>query len=595
MAEPARAGEIVFRGIPVASGVCRGKLLVLGRPREVAVAEIHVPEDQVPHQIQRLEQALIETRHEIDEFQRRLGHDMRVKEAVIFDAHLLVLNDPMMLEEVVRAIREEKVTAEFAFSRAAERYLKALNALEDPYLRERASDIRDVATRVVNRLLGHRDDNDLKRLTEPCILVSYDLSPSQTAQLDRNMVLGFATDIGSQTSHTAIMARALRIPAVVGLHTISLEVKTGDYAVLDGYEGLVTVDPTEQTLYEYGQVVQRQASLEEKLQAVRDQPAVLLDGLRITLSANVESPEETDAVANSGAEGIGLFRTEFFFLNRPVLPDEEEQFQVYRRVAEAAKPHAVIIRTLDLGGDKFVSHLQMPTELNPFLGWRAIRFCLQQPDIFRAQLRAILRASIVGNVKMMYPMISCLEEVLEANALVREYKDELRREGIPFDENMEIGAMIEIPSAALAAESLARRVQFFSIGTNDLIQYAIAIDRSNDRVAHLYQPTHPSILRLIKMTVEAAHQHGLWAGVCGEMAGDPLMTALLLGLGVDELSVAPLNVLRIKYLLRRIRQAEARELAEFALSCDSSSEILARADAYTRRIAPTLFERPTRT
>jgi phosphotransferase system enzyme I (PtsI) len=431
---------------------------------------------------------------------------------------------------------------------------------------------------------------DLQKLKEPCIIISYDLKPSTTAQLDRKVVLGFATDIGGKTSHTAIMARSLRIPAVVGLKHASQEIQTGQYALLDGFNGILIINPTDQTLFEYGQIIRKQVSLQEKLRDLQDKPAVTLDGHRIILAANLAQPKDTEDVLANGAEGVGLFRTEYLFINRPTLPSEEEQFQAYRQVATALKPNPVIIRTLDLGGDKFVSHLQLPLEMNPFLGWRAIRFCLQETVIFRAQLRAILRASVEGNVKMMYPMVSRVEELNQANALVEECKAELRKEGVPFDERLEIGAMIEIPSAVLVADALARRVQFLSLGTNDLIQYTLAVDRMNERVAHLYEPTHPAILRLIKATVDAAHKQNIWVGVCGEMAGDPILTPLLLGLGVDELSATPALVAPVKFLIRRLKMNEARALAEFALNCELSAEILARAQSLARDIAPSLFE-----
>jgi phosphotransferase system enzyme I (PtsI) len=382
----------------------------------------------------------------------------------------------------------------------------------------------------------------------------------------------------------------MRIPAVVGLQKASRELRSGEQVLLDGYNGQIITNPTDQTLFEYGQLVRKRVTLEEKLHEVREQPAVTLDGAGVVLSANVEQPSDTEGVLASGAAGVGLFRTEYLFINRETLPTEAEQYEAYRQVAAALKPQPVIIRTLDLGGDKFLSHLQVPQEMNPFLGWRAIRFCLQERDIFRNQLRAILRASAAGNVKLMYPMISRLDELNQANALVEVCKGELRDENIPFDEHLETGAMIEIPSAALAASSLAKRVKFFSIGTNDLIQYTLAVDRLNEKIAHLYEPTNPAILRLIKMTVEAGHQHGIWVGVCGEMAGDPLLTPLLLGLGVTELSVAPPSVPQIKYLIRRLKLAEVKILAEFALECESGAEILARCEAHVRAAAPSLFE-----
>jgi phosphotransferase system enzyme I (PtsI) len=546
--------------------------------------------DEVPEQLARLQRAVSETRKQLLAVQEKVNTGMGAKDASIFDAHLLVLEDPTLLDEVGKFVSAELVNIEFAFAQVAEKYAKTLETIDDEYLRERAADMRDVTERLLHNLLGIYQELDLKHLKEPYIIVAHDLSPSRTAMLDKKNVLGFATDVGGKTSHTAIMARSLRIPAIVGLGAASGTLRDGQYALLDGYHGKLIINPTDQTLFEYGQLVRKHVGRDEKLRDTVDKPAVTLDGVRITLSANIEGSADVEQVRSGGAEGVGLFRTEYLFLNGDRLPTEEQQFQAYHTVAAALRPAPVIIRTLDLGGDKFMAHLNVPSEMNPFLGYRAIRFCLQEKDIFRAQLRAILRASVEGNVKLMYPMISGLDELIQANALLDECKAELRKEGVAFDEKMEVGAMIEIPSAALTADALARRVNFFSIGTNDLIQYTLAVDRLNEKIAHLYEPTNPSVLRLIKMTADAAHAAGIWVGVCGEMAGDPLMVPLLLGLGVDELSVSPSSVPQIKYLVRRVKMSEAKEIAGAALRSESSQEIMENAQRLVRSVAPGLFE-----
>ncbi len=582
-------GEKVYRGIAVSAGVCRGKVVVLHRARHAIIRRELGPDDIAP-EIKRFESSLVRTRQQITEIQRRVVESMSASEGDIFDVHLLMLEDRVVIDEVIRMIREQKTNADFAFHTVTNRYIAAMAKEQDEFFCERVDVLHDLTNRVLDNLLNVKQQLDLRHLNEPCILVGHDLSPSTTAQLDRNFVLGFATEVGGKTSHTAILARSLDIPAVVGAQNISEELETGDYALLDGYNGTVIVNPTDQTLFEYGQLAKIKASLGEKLREIQLQPAVTLDGQVVHLSANIEDQHDVPAVIKHGAEGVGLFRTEFLFINRESLPTEEEQYQVYREVAAALKPQPVIIRTVDLGGDKFSSQLQLAREVNPFLGWRGIRFCLAQPEVFRAQLRAILRASAHGNVKMMYPMISGIDELAQANAHAEKCKDELRAEKIPFAEKMEIGAMIEIPSAALVAGALAKKVNFFSIGSNDLIQYTLAADRTNERVSHLYEPTHPAILRLIKLTVDAAHAHGIWTGVCGEIAGDPVLAPLLLGLGVDELSAAPSAIDSVKYIIRRVKNDEARKLAEFALQCDSPTEIFARCQELARQTAPSLFE-----
>ena len=480
------------------------------------------------------------------------------------------------------------MNVEHVFQTVAGRYAKTLSEIDDPYLRERALDIHDVTRRVIHNLMGTQA-RDLAGVTTPHILIAHNLAPSDTAQLNRALVLGFGTDAGSRTSHTAIMARSLNIPAIVGLHEASSQLVTGDHVLLDGYNGLLVVNPSDQTLWEYGELEIKKTVVEEKLSQLRETASTTRDGHHVILSANIELPDDMELVQQSGAEGVGLYRTEFFYLNKAELPTEEEQFAAYRQVAEAAAPHSVIIRTLDLGGDKFMSALHIPEELNPFLGWRAIRFCLERVDIFKTQLRAILRASAAGNVKIMYPMISGVEELRRANILLEECRAELRAEGLAFNEEMEVGAMIEIPSAAISADILAKEVDFFSIGTNDLIQYSIAVDRLNEHIAHLYEPTHPAIIRLIRMTVEAAHANNLWVGVCGEMAGDILLTPLLLGLGIDELSAGAGSVPRVKRAVQSLDNAACRLLVVEIQHLDTAAAILAKCDAVARAHYPELL------
>jgi phosphoenolpyruvate-protein phosphotransferase (PTS system enzyme I) len=585
-------GEQVYRGIPVSPGVCRGRVLILRRGEE-AVERREIPVEGAPHELQRFQNALVATRHQLLDVQKRVEEKMGAKDAGIFEAHLLVLEDPMVLEQVSRVIGEQRINAEAAFNDVIARYIQSLESIEDEYLKERVADMRDVAARVLNALSGRGADDGLAGLTEPSIIISHDLAPSLTATLDKSLVLGFATDVGGKTSHTAILARSLQIPAVVGLKDITAHVVSGQQLLLDGFNGVVVINPTDQTLFEYGHLVRKQVDLQGRLQQVRDLPAVTLDGAAITLSSNVEGADDIEQVRQSGSEGVGLFRTEYLFINRRVPPTEEEQFAEYRKVAEALNPQPVIIRTLDLGGDKLLSHAATSGEMNPFLGWRAIRYCLQEQPVFRAQVRAILRASVFGNVKMMYPLVSGLAELQQANALVAGYQAELRAEGVKFNEALDIGVMIEVPSAVLVADALAKHVKFFSIGTNDLIQYTLAVDRLNERITHLYQPTHPAILRLIKMTVEAAHRNGLWVGVCGEMAGDPTLVPLLVGLEVDELSAAPANVPAVKFLIRRLKRSDTRALAESALICEDAEEIARRSEALAKQCAPGLFELTT--
>ncbi len=580
--------ERTFRGIGVSPGVAHGKIYVHCIAEEV-VPQYDVRPEDVTEEVTRFEQALIKTREQLHELQERIATGIgSATPSSILDVHLSITEDPALIDPVTARIEEEHKNVEFIFNDVARKYVTTLAQLPDEFLRERAADMQDVTRRIIRNLLGH-EHRGLTNLPPDTIVVAHDLSPSDTTSLDHRHVCGFATDVGSHTSHTAIVARSMNLPAVVGLRNLSQYVHGGQTAILDGYSGTLIIEPTEQTLYVYGQLEVKRQSVHDRLAALHDLPAQTLDGHRVALSGNIELPSDVPAVLVAGAEGIGLFRTEFLYLSRKDFPSEQEQYEKYVEVARAVKPHSVIIRTLDIGGDKFHSEEATAPEINPFLGFRAIRFCLANVDIFEAQLRAILRASAEGNVKIMYPMISGVAEVVQANEILRQVMSDLKKEGIPFDKDIHVGAMIEIPSAALTAEMIAPEVDFFSIGSNDLIQYTMAVDRVNEKVASLYEPTHPAILRLIRAVVEAAHNNGIWVGVCGEMAGEPIFTPLLLGMGIDELSAASSSLPRVKEVIRRLKLSEAQELAAASLHTTSGREVLAMLNALLQRIDPDLL------
>ncbi|MEP6710062.1 MAG: phosphoenolpyruvate--protein phosphotransferase [Verrucomicrobiota bacterium] len=587
MSDDSERQEKRFHGIGVSPGIARGLIHVVQRELD-DVVKYHIEPSHIGNEIGRFEAALIQTRVQILEMQQRIAEAIGAKDAGIFDAHLLVVEDRTLIDEVLRKLEADLCNVEYVFQEVAARYIETLSQIDDPYLRERAMDIQDVTRRVIRNLQGKAPRQFLS-VDQPHILVAHNLTPSDTATMNREQVRGFAIDLGSRTSHTSIMARSLSIPAVVGLRNVTEELKTGESVLLDGYNGLLIVNPSEETLREYGELESRKVKIAKQLTKLRETKSTTRDGRHIVLSANIELPDEIDAVISNGAEGIGLYRTEFLYLNRSDLPNEEEQLQVYAEVAGRVLPNPLIVRTLDLGGDKIASTIETGDEMNPFLGWRAIRLCLEHGEIFKVQLRAVLRASATGNVRMMFPMISGIGEIQQAMKLVNECKDELRREGHPFNDEMEIGAMIEIPSAAIAADFLAREVDFFSIGTNDLIQYAIAIDRVNERVAHLYEPTHPGVVRLLKMVADAAHAHGIWVGVCGEMAGDVLLTPLLLGLGMDELSASATLVPRVKSAVQNLMMPECEQLLQEVLQLDNAGAVLERCVEVAQRHYPDLI------
>ena len=578
--------ELILRGIPAAPGIVTGKVLLLDREQYV-IPKRPLKDDQISNEIKHFKDALIQTKQEVMEIKKRISEELSAEHGQIFSAHLLVIEDSMLIEEVISKIKRDKLSAEYVFQDVLKKYIKVFSEMDDEYLRERISDINDIGKRILKNLIGAREDA-LSTLKDKAIVISYDLSPSDTATMHKKNVIGFATDIGSRTSHTAIMAKSLEIPAVVGLETVTKEVQNGDIVIVDGTHGVVILNPTPATLKHYESSRKKLVAFGKTLLDMKGLPCETLDGRKIALMANIELQEDVASVIAHGAEGIGLYRTEYFYMNRKDLPTEEEQFREYSMVARKIKPYTVVIRTLDLGGDKFLSQLEIPQEMNPFMGWRAIRFCLARPDIFKTQLRAILRASAFGKLKMMYPMISGIEELKQANVILEETRKDLRKEGVSFDENMEVGAMIEVPSAALTADILAREADFFSIGTNDLIQYSLAVDRVNEKIAYLYEPAHPAVLFLIKNVIEAGHRAGIWVGMCGEMSGDIVMTLILLGLGLDEFSTSPIAIPEIKRIIRSVNMEQAKEIAQQAVMLSTGKEIEKFARRKLKEIIPDL-------
>ena len=560
------------KGIAASPGIVIGKAYVLGE-QEMVIDRGRIPEEYTKAEICRFDEALVKTRSQLEEIYEKAVGEFGIEKAEIFAAHLMILNDMVFLDEIKEKILIELITAENAADQVTEKYASMFGNMDDLYLKERAADIKDIMSRLLKNLLGIKI-RSLKDIDEEVVIIARDLAPSDIAQMDKKLVKAFATDIGGKTSHTAIMARSLSIPAVVGLKNITKKTGAGDTVIIDGNLGLVYIDPDELTLEEYKRKKERYIFLPDELAKLKDQPCATICGKRrVDISANTGSPEECEIALANGADGIGLYRTEFLYMDRADLPDEEEQFEVYKTVAEAMSERPVIIRTLDIGGDKKTACLNMPEELNPFLGCRAIRLCMENTDMFKTQLKAILRASHYGKLRVMYPMISGAFEIRRANAALAEAKAELDKTDIPYDKDIEVGIMVEIPSAAIIADILIREVDFFSIGTNDLIQYTIAVDRMNERISYLYEPLHPAVLRLIKNVIDASHHVGKWTGMCGEMAGDIAAAPILLGMGLDEFSMSSTSIPGVKNVIRSLTYDEAKEIAAKALIYETPEEI----------------------
>lgn len=561
----------MLKGVAASPGIAIGKVFLYTK-KFAEINTRNIDESMVKDEIAKFENAVKLTKEQIEKIKEKTEREFGKDKAEIFEAHLMLANDPELYDSVINMIKNEHVTADNAVNHVIEQHASMMESLDDKYLKERAVDLRDVGSRIINNLLGIVNVN-LSELDEDVIIIAKDLTPSDTATMKKEKVLGFATDVGGRTSHTAIMARSLEIPAVVGTGDVTQNVAGGEIAIVDGNEGIVIINPSDDILKEYEDKLNKYKIKIEKLKELKDLPAVTTDGKQSMLVANIGTPKDVEGALKNGAEGIGLFRTEFLYMNRNDFPSEEEQFEAYKYVAEKMNGKPVTIRTLDIGGDKKLPYLNMPDEMNPFLGYRAIRLCLDEKEMFKTQLRALLRASAYGNILIMYPMISSVVEVRKANAILNEVKEELDTKGIKYDKNIKVGIMVEIPSAAVTADILAKEVDFFSIGTNDLCQYTLAVDRMNERIKDYYKPFNPAILRLIKNVIDASHKEGIFTAMCGEMAGDPLTTVILLGLGLDEFSMSASSIPNIKNIIRNVSYEKAKEFTEMVLNMSTPDEI----------------------
>lgn len=560
----------MYNGTGASPGIALGKALVIEHS-ELVIEKRNI--SNIEEEIQKLENAVKVSKDELTKVKEKALMELGEHEAEIFEAHLLVLEDPELVDSAISKIRDEKVNADYALNEIKEMFVAMFESMDNEYMRERAADIKDVTNRVLRHILGIKVV-DLAGLDEEVVLIAHDLTPSDTATMNKSMVLGFLTDIGGRTSHTAIMARTLEIAAVVGLDDITKKVKDGDYIVFNGDTGEVIVNPDEETKAKYASLKEQFEEYRKSLELLKGQESITTDGRHVELAGNIGSPNDVSGLIKNDAEGVGLYRTEFLYMDKEdAFPSEEEQYEAYKAVLEGMNNKPIVIRTLDIGGDKELPYFEMEPEMNPFLGYRAIRLCLDRKDIFKTQLRALYRASVHGKLRIMFPMISSLEELLSAKEVIKEVLAELDAEKIAYANDVEVGMMIEIPSAAVISDILAKHVDFFSIGTNDLIQYTCAVDRMNQKISHLYNQFNPAVLRLIKMVIDNAHKEGKWVGMCGESAGDQRMIPILLGFGLDEFSMSPISILPARKLINSLSYAEMQKFGDEVLAMGTAKEI----------------------
>ncbi|EOV8709802.1 phosphoenolpyruvate--protein phosphotransferase [Staphylococcus pseudintermedius] len=569
----------IIKGIAASDGVAIAKAYLLVEPD---LSFSNEKTDQPEAEVQKFNEALNNSKIELTKIRNHAEEQLGADKAAIFDAHLLVLDDPELIQPIEEKIKNESASAPQALTEVTQNFITIFESMDNEYMKERAADIRDVAKRVLAHILGVELPNP-SIIDESVIIVAHDLTPSDTAQLNKQYVQGFVTNIGGRTSHSAIMSRSLEIPAVVGTKSISESVQQGDMVIVDGLTGDVIVNPSDDEIKAYQHKRESFFADREALKQLRDEPSKTLDGHEVELAANIGTPNDLEGVHNNGAEGIGLYRTEFLYMGRDNMPTEDEQFEAYKKVLESMEGKRVVVRTLDIGGDKELPYLNLPEEMNPFLGCRAIRLCLDQPEIFRPQLRALLRASAYGKLNIMFPMVATIQEFRDAKALLLEEKENLKQEGVEVSDDIELGIMVEIPATAALADVFAKEVDFFSIGTNDLIQYTMAADRMSERVSYLYQPYNPSILRLIKQVIDASHQEGKWTGMCGEMAGDETAIPLLIGLGLDEFSMSATSILKARRQIKDLSRTEMVQLADRALNCATVDEVVDLVKAKTTK------------